>query len=87
MKRTARSRNYVILAHGGAGAKVVTPGQLVCLADALAVGYGVLRRGGPAITAVEAAIKVMEGSGLFNAGTGAHLQLDGARRMDASIME
>jgi beta-aspartyl-peptidase (threonine type) len=30
-------------------------------------------------------IKVMESSGLFNAGTGAHLQLDGVRRMDASI--
>ena len=29
----------------------------------------------------------MEGSGLFNAGVGSVLQLDGGRRMDASIME
>ncbi len=87
MKRTARPRNVVILAHGGAGAKVVTPAQLSCLADALAAGYDVLKRKGPALDAVEATIRVLEGSGLFNAGTGAHLQLDGARRMDASIME
>lgn len=46
-----------------------------------------LRRGDHAVAAVEATIKVMEGSGLFNAGIGAHLQLDGVRRMDASIME
>ena len=87
MKRGTRSRNCVILAHGGAGAKIVTPAQLACLADALAEGHALLRRGGAATAAVEAAIKIMEGSGLFNAGTGAHLQLDGARRMDASIME
>ena len=87
MKRGTRSPNVVILAHGGAGMRVVTAAQRACLAEALAAGHAVLRRGGPAVTAVEAAIKVMEGSGLFNAGTGAHLQLDGARRMDASIMD
>ena len=36
---------------------------------------------------MEETIRVLEGSGLFNAGKGAHLQLDGVRRMDASIME
>ena len=87
MKRSTSHANGVILAHGGAGAKFVTPAQLACLSDALATGHALLRRGGPAVTAVEAAIKVMEGSGLFNAGTGAHLQLDGVRRMDASLME
>lgn len=63
------------------------PAQLACLADALASGHALLQRGSTAAAAVEAAIKIMEGSGLFNAGTGAHLQLDGMRRMDASIME
>lgn len=87
MKRTSRPLHCVILAHGGAGAKIVTPAQLAGLADALAAGHALLRRGSTAAAAVEAAIRVMEGSGLFNAGTGAHLQLDGARRMDASIME
>jgi beta-aspartyl-peptidase (threonine type) len=87
VSRRRRRLQPVILAHGGAGARVVTTAHLAGLADALATGYGVLRRGGSAITAVEAAIKVLEGSGLFNAGTGARLQLDGIRRMDASIME
>lgn len=87
MKRSTSHAHGIILAHGGAGAKVVTPAQLACLADALAAGYAILKRKGPALEAVEATIRVLEGSGLFNAGTGAHLQLDGARRMDASIME
>jgi beta-aspartyl-peptidase (threonine type) len=36
---------------------------------------------------VEAAIRVLEASGLFNAGVGSRLQLDGDRRMDAALME
>ncbi|TAL09236.1 MAG: hypothetical protein EPO02_10745 [Nitrospirae bacterium] len=80
-------KRCIILAHGGAGAKVVTPAQLACLAEALAAGHILLERGSTAAAAVEVTIRVMEGSGLFNAGTGAHLQLDGMRRMDASIME
>ena len=39
------------------------------------------------MTAVEQVIRVLEQSGLFNAGKGAKRQLDGVRRMDASIME
>jgi beta-aspartyl-peptidase (threonine type) len=77
----------LILAHGGAGARVVTAAQRGCLADALAAGYEILKHAGTAWDAVEATIRALEGSGLFNAGTGARLQLDGARRMDASIME
>jgi beta-aspartyl-peptidase (threonine type) len=77
----------LILAHGGAGARIVTPAQLTCLAEALETGHILLRRGETATAAVEVTIKVMESAGLFNAGTGAHLQLDGVRRMDASIME
>lgn len=61
--------------------------QRACLAEAILVGYEVLRRGGAAIAAVEGAIRLLEGSGLFNAGTGSRVQLDGARRMDASIMD
>ncbi len=37
--------------------------------------------------AVEAMIRHLEDSGLFNAGLGSKRQLDGAQRMDASIME
>lgn len=57
------------------------------LRAALEVGYHLLERGAPAAAAVEQAIRALERSGLFNAGLGARLQLDGARRMDASIME
>lgn len=51
------------------------------------MGYGILEHGGPAVIAVEHAIRVLEASGLFNAGRGSHRQLDGVMRMDASIME
>ncbi|HEY3197450.1 MAG TPA: isoaspartyl peptidase/L-asparaginase family protein [Nitrospirales bacterium] len=77
----------VILAHGGAGSKPLTPPQKECLRLSLVRGYELLRRGGSAIDAVEEAIRTMESSGLFNAGTGSRLQLDGARRMDAALMD
>jgi beta-aspartyl-peptidase (threonine type) len=53
----------------------------------LVTGYKLLKDGCQAIEAVEMTIRVLEASGLFNAGVGARLQLDGVRRMDASIME
>jgi beta-aspartyl-peptidase (threonine type) len=65
----------------------MTAAQAACLRDALHVGYHLLDRGSSALTAVEHAICVLEQSGVFNAGTGSRLQLDGVRRMDASIME
>jgi beta-aspartyl-peptidase (threonine type) len=65
----------------------MTVAQAAGLRAALRVGYHLLDRGGSALTAVEQAIRVLEQSGLFNAGTGSRLQLDGVRRMDASIME
>ncbi|MBM4123686.1 MAG: peptidase T [Nitrospira sp.] len=77
----------LILAHGGAGKSPMTKAQRACLAEALASGYELLRRGAPSIDAVETTIKILEGSGVFNAGVGSCLQLDGSKRMDASIME
>jgi beta-aspartyl-peptidase (threonine type) len=77
----------VILAHGGAGSKPSTPSQKECLRLSLVRGYELLRHGASAIDAVEAAIRTMESSGLFNAGSGSRLQLDGARRMDAALMD
>ena len=81
------SRRPLILAHGGAGSRRVTPAQSACLADALAAGYGILAQGDPALAAVECTINLLEQSGLFNAGRGANRQLDGVQRMDAAIME
>ncbi|HTL60084.1 MAG TPA: isoaspartyl peptidase/L-asparaginase family protein [Nitrospira sp.] len=77
----------LILAHGGAGRRVMTPRQAACLSEALAAGHAILRQGGPALLAVERAIGDLEASGLFNAGRGSKRQLDGIQRMDASIME
>ncbi len=65
----------------------MTSSQAACLRAALQVGYHLLDRGSSALVAVEQTIRVLERSGLFNAGNGAHRQLDGVRRMDASIME
>ncbi len=77
----------LILAHGGAGHRTVSKVQCVCLADALVAGRALLLQGSSALAAVEETIRVLEASGLFNAGVGSRLQLDGVRRMDASIME
>lgn len=81
------TKRPVILAHGGAGTRPMTGDQRQCLTDALRAGYQALKRGASALDAVEATIRALEASGLFNAGIGSKLQLDGARRMDASIME
>jgi len=65
----------------------MTTPQASCLRAALQVGYSWLDRGSSALLAVEQTIRVLERSGLFNAGNGSKLQLDGIQRMDASIME
>jgi L-asparaginase / beta-aspartyl-peptidase len=77
----------VILAHGGAGTRPMSGEQRECLTGALRAGYQALKRGASALDAVEATIRALEASGLFNAGIGSKLQLDGVRRMDASIMD
>ena len=65
----------------------MTAPQAACLQAALEIGYHLLDRGASSLAAVEQVIRVLEESGLFNAGKGARRQLDGVRRMDASIME
>ncbi len=87
MGRGTRHARPIVLVHGGAGARKMTDEQALCLTHSLVLGYALLARGDSALAAVEAAIQLLEGSGLFNAGLGARTQLDGVRRMDASIME
>jgi beta-aspartyl-peptidase (threonine type) len=59
------------------------------LAEALQAGYEALRQGKEAahVDAVEAAVRVMEDSELFNAGHGAALNHDGQAELDAALME
>ncbi len=77
----------LLIVHGGAGEQRPAKKALKALASALSKGYEMLEKGGEALDAVVRAIIVLEDSGIFNAGTGGNLQLDGIRRLDASLME
>ncbi len=77
----------ILLVHGGAGYKRPKKKSLSVIAESLARGYAVLLNNGSAIDAVVIAIRVLEDSGIFNAGLGGVLQLDGVQRLDASVME
>jgi beta-aspartyl-peptidase (threonine type) len=57
------------------------------LSAALTAGFAVLNRGGSSLDAVEAAIRPLEDSPLFNAGKGAVFTHDGKNELDASIMD
>ncbi len=74
----------IIVVHGGAGAKSELSDGTDVAADA---GYKILHKGGSALDAVEAAVKVLEDDWRFNAGTGSYMALDGHIEMDASIMD
>ncbi len=56
------------------------------LEEALNVGYSILKQNGKSIDAVEATIKILEDSELFNAGKGSVLSNNEEVEMDASIM-
>lgn len=80
--------------HGGCGTlpkSEMTEGEWAQarsdLAASLRAGWSVLVKGGPAVDAVEAAVRVMEDSPHFNAGHGAAFNADGEHELDASIMD
>lgn len=56
------------------------------LSEALSAGYGILTKGGTAVDAVEAAVRVLEDCPLFNAGKGSVFNSEGKNQMDAAIM-
>ena len=79
--------------HGGAGVierDSLTPQQdaayRAALQRALDAGSAVLRSGGAAMDAVQAAIQVMEDDPLFNAGRGAVFTAEGRNELDAAVM-
>ena len=57
------------------------------LKETLNVGYSILNKGGTSLDAVEATIRIMENSELFNAGKGAVFTNPGTNELDASIMD
>ncbi len=80
--------------HGGAGVierDSLTPEQdaayRAALERALEAGAAVLRSGGSALDAVQAAVQLMEDDPLFNAGRGAVFTADGRVELDAAIMD
>lgn len=83
-----------LVIHGGAGTILksqMTPEKEAAyravLAQALQAGYAILKKGGRSLDAIEAAIKIMEDSPLFNAGKGAVFTHEGRNEMDAAIMD
>ncbi len=90
-----RSPHFVLAIHGGAGVRSPEEFQKdpeaekayrAVLTESLSAGYGVLKKGGSSVEAVEAAIVVMEDSPLFNAGKGASYTREGTVELDSSIM-
>ena len=83
------SRVPALIVHGGAGADPTEePDELrEGIAGAVEAGWQVLGRGGRALDAVEAAVRVLEDHPRFNAGRGSVLTTAGTVEMDASIME
>lgn len=88
------ANKITLVIHGGAGTitrKSMTPEReqayTAAMNQALQTGYAVLKKGGSSLDAVEAAIRVMEDSPLFNAGKGAVFTNEGKNELDAAIMD
>src|SRR5881394_4591289 len=93
-KSPREPHRYAIAIHGGAGA--VPRAMLSQLREqryragleaALDGGFALLERGGSALDAVGAAVRILEDDPCFNAGHGAALTRDGAAELDAAIMD
>lgn len=85
---------FSLVVHGGAGTitrSSMTPEleqeYRASLTEALETGHRILEAGGSSVDAVEATIRVLEDSPLFNAGKGAVFTYEGRNELDASIMD
>ncbi|MCK4573157.1 MAG: isoaspartyl peptidase/L-asparaginase, partial [candidate division Zixibacteria bacterium] len=94
MSANSHTKLSAIAIHGGAG--TILRANLTDererdirakLAESLRAGHDILKFGGTAIDAVQAAIVVMEDSPLFNAGKGAVYTHDGSHEQDACLMD
>ncbi len=86
--------SYAIAIHGGAGTVLrveLTPEKASAIHSGLAValdaGESILRAGGAALDAVEAAVVALEDDPLFNAGRGAVFNDAGFHELEAAVMD
>jgi beta-aspartyl-peptidase (threonine type) len=94
MAATAQDHKWAVVLHGGAGVierKNMDPkteaAYRASLQAALQKAADTLDKGGSALDAVEAAIRMMEDDPLFNAGRGAVFTAAGRNELDAAIMD
>ena len=91
--RPTKMPGWTLVVHGGAGviasavARHGAEAYLCALREALDAGRHILAAGGSALDAVEAAVRVLEDSPLFNAGRGSVFAADGTHRMEASLQD
>ncbi len=85
---------WALVLHGGAGVierTSMTPeaeaNYRAGIKEAVNAAAKVLDKGGSALDAVEAAIKLLEDNPLFNAGRGAVFAADGSNQLDAAMMD
>ena len=86
-----QNRDFGIVVHGGAGSFVQGSSKEFGrrrkdLEQSATSGFNVLSKKGSATDAVEEAIRVMEDSGVFNAGKGSCLTIDAKVYVDAALM-
>ena len=88
------AHHWALVLHGGAGViersalgPEGTTAYRAGLQHAIEAGSAVLDKGGSALDAVEAAIKILEDDPLFNAGRGSVFSAEGKNEMDSAIMD
>ena len=91
---TSKKKPVGIVIHGGAGTILrenitdeIENAYRKALAEAIKIGYDILKNGGSGQEAVEKTINAMEDSALFNAGKGAVLTAKETIELDASFMD
>lgn len=90
----AEKQPFAIAIHGGAGtiykeniSDSMELAYKTVLEQSVRKGYKILEDGGTSLDAVEACIRILEDSPLFNAGKGSVFTSNGTNELDASIME
>lgn len=89
-----KNAEFGLVIHGGAGNIIksnFTPEQEAeynaKLSEALETGYKMLEEGKKSLEVVEAVVRILEDSPLFNAGKGAVFTAEGKNELDAALMD